>query len=387
MAKVIIAGGGIVGLATAYQLSRQGYEVTILDKESGPALHQTGRNSGVIHSGIYYKPGSAKARNCRAGRAQLLEFCDRHGVDYDLCGKVIVAREDFERPLMEELLNRADANGVDCELISRNRLTELEPHSGGVLAIHVRDAGIINYSRVCGVLLAETGGFVGNAKVTSVQERGGEVVVQTSAGDFVGDYFVNCAGLHSDRVCRSTGQSPGLKIVPFKGEYYKVVPEAEHLCRTLIYPVPDPRFPFLGVHLTRMIDGGVEVGPNAVLALGREAYGKTDFNLRDLLETLTYPGFLVLALKHAPMGLGEMWRSISKRAFVKELQKLCPEIREEHLVLAPSGIRAQALHWNGRLEDDFRILRQGRVVNVVNAPSPAATSSLAIGQEIASHIG
>lgn len=381
--RVVIAGGGIVGLATAYQLIRRGgYQVTVLEKEAEPALHQTGRNSGVIHSGVYYPPGSTKALNCRAGRAELLEFCQEHDLPYSLCGKVIVATEPAELPLLTELHRRGRANGVNCELIGQAALARIEPHAWGLRALWVEDAGIIDYRVVCAVLLRSGADFQGHTKVLSVSRVGSEVVVRSTRGEFACDYFVNCAGLHSDRVCRSTGQEPGLRIVPFKGEYFRLRESAQRLCRTLIYPVPDPAFPFLGVHLTSTIDGGVEVGPNAVLALGREAYQKGEVNTGDLLETLTYPGFMKLAVRHWRMGLGEMWRSYSKAAFTKALQRLCPDIQETDLIPAPCGIRAQALHRSGSLEGDFRIVRDGPVVNVLNAPSPAATSALAIGRQI-----
>lgn len=383
--RIIIVGGGIVGLATAYQLRQSHPEatITILEKELEPALHQTGRNSGVIHSGIYYKPGSAKALNCRAGRAELLEFCQTHAIPHQLCGKVIVACSPEELPRLDELHRRGQANGVDCRRIDPAELAEIEPHAQGIAALWVADAGIIDYRAVCSALRA---GFEGDlhchTEVVTIRS-GSSIVLETSSGTFEADWLINCAGLQSDRVCKLSGARPGLKIVPFKGEYYCLKPQAVHLCKTLIYPVPDPAFPFLGVHLTTMIGGGVEVGPNAVLALGREAYEKTDLNLADLAETLTYPGFLRLAAKHWRMGLGEVHRSLSKAAFVKALNRLCPALTEADLVAAPCGIRAQAVKADGSLEDDFNILRQGKIINVLNAPSPAATASLAIGKSIA----
>ena len=382
MTRVLIAGAGIVGLATAYHL--RAHSVTVIEKEAAPALHQTGRNSGVLHSGIYYKPGSAKALNCRRGKALMESFCDEHGIEYKLCGKVIVATSEDELGKLDALLERGLANGVDCCKIDRARLSELEPYAEGRAALHVPESGIVDYRLVSNRLLELSGArFVGNAEVLAIETRGDEVVVTTPRGEFVGDWLLNCCGLHCDRVTRLSGQDPGLRICPFKGEYYALKPEADRLCRGLIYPVPDPDFPFLGVHLTRMIYGGVECGPNAVLALGREAYGKLDMNVRDLLETVTYPGFLRLSLGSWRMGLGEMWRSISKAAFVKAVQRLCPELRSQDLVPCPAGIRAQAIHADGSLEDDFRIVRSGRVINVLNAPSPAATSCLAIGEHIA----
>lgn len=382
---IIVVGGGIVGLATAYRLtlSRADCRVTVLEKEGAIALHQSGRNSGVIHSGIYYKPGSAKALNCREGRVRLLEFCQEFAVPYELCGKVIVAVEQGELARLQALWERGRANGVDCRLIGVEELRELEPHAAGLQALHVPEAGIIDYGKVCQVLKNEIRGqIVTGVKVGRILVEGDGLLAETDQGDFRGDHLINCAGLHSDRVCGMAGGVPGVKIVPFKGEYFTLRASGEHLCRNLIYPVPDPEFPFLGVHLTRMISGGVEVGPNAVLALGREAYGKADVNLTDLLETLTYPGFLRLGLRHWRMGLGEMWRSLSKKAFVRALNRLCPALEENQLLPTTSGIRAQALYANGDLEDDFRILKLERSIHVLNAPSPAATASLAIGDAV-----
>lgn len=378
-----------MGLATAYKLRKMepDAEITVLEKEQAIALHQTGRNSGVIHSGIYYTPGSAKAVNCRRGRAELLEFCQQFEVPYELCGKVIVATSQEELPRLADLYERGRANGVNCRPITADELEEVEPHAFGVEALLVPDAGIVDYRAMCRVLAREFGGrLVTGATVLELRQDGERMVVETSEGAFRGDRVVNCAGLFCDRVCRLDGGRPDLKIVPFKGEYYKVRAEAEHLCKHLIYPVPDPRFPFLGVHLTRMISGGIEVGPNAVLALGREAYEKADLNLTDLLETVTYPGFLKLSVRHWRMGLGEMSRSFFKSAFVKALNRLCPELREEHLLPAASGIRAQALRPDGSLEDDFQFHQTGQTCHVLNAPSPAATASLAIGETIAERV-
>ena len=386
---IIVVGGGIVGLATAYRLTqtRADCRVTVLEKEGGIALHQTGRNSGVIHSGIYYKPGSAKAVNCREGRARLLEFCQEFEVPYELCGKVIVAVEPGELARLQALWERGRANGVDCRMIGAEELKELEPHAAGLQALHVPEAGIVDYGKVCQVLRGQIRGeVVTGVKVGRILVEGDNLVTETDRGDFRGDILINCAGLHSDRVCRMAGGVPPVKIVPFKGEYFSLRASAGHLCRNLIYPVPDPAFPFLGVHLTRMISGGVEVGPNAVLALGREAYEKADVNLRDLMETLSYPGFLRLGLRHWRMGLGEMWRCVSKKAFVRALNRLCPALEESHLLPTTSGIRAQALHPNGELEDDFRILKLERSIHVLNAPSPAATACLAIGEVVSREV-
>jgi len=393
---VAIIGAGIIGLATAYRLLERfpGTRVVLLEKEDGIARHQTGHNSGVIHSGIYYKPGSLRAVNCREGKKALEAFCEAECVPYDICGKVIVAVDESEIPRMENIYERGQANGVRCEMIEAERLKELEPHVAGVKAIHVPESGIVDFVAVCEKLAEKvrTGGgeILTQAKVTGVRSSdGGEpgpsatgdrVIVHSTQGDVEAKYLVNCAGLHSDRVAKLTGQNPPAKIVPFRGEYYELKPEMHHLCRNLIYPVPDPAFPFLGVHFTRMIHGGVECGPNAVLAFAREGYTKWTVNVRDFVESLTYPGFLRLALKYWKTGLSEMWRSFSKRAFVKALQRLMPEIRSEHLSAAPAGVRAQALERSGQLMDDFLILEGERIVNVCNAPSPAATASLNIGK-------
>jgi len=387
-ADVAIIGGGIVGLATGYVLTRQfpDKKIVLLEKEAGLAEHQTGRNSGVIHSGIYYKPGSLKAVNCREGRKALIQFCEQESVAHEICGKVIVALEERELPALERIYERGQANGVKCEVIGPERLRELEPHSAGIRAIHVPEAGIVDYKGVSRRLAAHIeragGTILTNARVTAITPNSDATIVVSQAGDVAAKYVVNCAGLYCDRVTEMSGVKPEAKIVPFRGEYYELVPEAEHLCRNLIYPVPDPAFPFLGVHFTRMAVGGVECGPNAVLAFAREGYHLSDVNLRDLAESLTYPGFLRMAARNWKMGMGELWRSISKAAFVKSLMRLVPEIRAEHLHPSPAGVRAQALSRDGSLVDDFAIQESDRVVNVLNAPSPAATASLNIGRLI-----
>jgi L-2-hydroxyglutarate oxidase len=389
MPQLIVIGGGIVGLATAYRFQQRlpGRDVLVLEKEHELAAHQTGRNSGVLHSGIYYKPGSLKAENCREGKRQMEDFCRAEGVPFETCGKVIVATMEEELPRLTDIYNRGQANGVECEMIDAGRLRELEPHAAGLQAIHVPRAGIVDYSVVCERLaerVRQSGGEIRTGvRATGFRRTaGGEIVVETSAGEFAARQAVNCAGLHSDRVARLSGQAPQVQIVPFRGEYFELAPEARSLVRTLIYPVPDPAFPFLGVHFTKMIGGGVECGPNAVLAFGREAYLKTDLNIRDLAETLSYPGFLRLAAKYWRMGAGEMWRSLSKQAFVRALQRLVPEICSEHLHPIPAGIRAQTVARDGSMVDDFLIETTDRVVNVLNAPSPAATASLRIGEKI-----
>jgi L-2-hydroxyglutarate oxidase len=387
-ADVAIIGGGILGLATAYQITRNhvGRRVVVVEKEPELAHHQTGHNSGVLHSGIYYKPGSLKAENCRAGKKAMEEFCATEGIAFEICGKVIVAVDDAELPALERIYERGRANGVNCALIERGRLAELEPHASGVRAIHVPEAGIVDYRQVCERLAERVrereGEVLTKARVIAMQRNGEHVTLITTIGDVTARLVVNCAGLHCDRITARSGQTPAAKIIPFRGEYYEVRPDAHYLCKNLIYPVPDPNFPFLGVHFTRMIGGGVECGPNAVLAFAREGYRKRDVNLADLAESLGYKGFRIMAAKYWRAGLGEIWRSLSKAAFVKALKRLVPEIRAEHLEPAPAGVRAQAVTPDGALVDDFLIQESDRVINVGNAPSPAATASLNIGKLI-----
>jgi L-2-hydroxyglutarate oxidase len=385
---IAIVGGGIIGLATAYQITQRhpNQRVVILEKEDSVGAHQTGHNSGVLHSGIYYQPGSLRAQNCRLGKEAMESFCEAEGIPYDRCGKVIVAVSEDEIPRLERIYERGQENGVKCEIIGVERLKELEPHSAGIQAIHVPEAGIVNYRRVCErlaeIVREHDGEVICNARVTRFEHDNGSVVIHNKQGEVSANYVVNCCGLQSDRVSKLSGYKPEAKILPFRGEFYELKPDAQHLCRNLIYPVPNPAFPFLGVHFTRMIDGGVECGPNAVLAFAREGYRKTDVNLRDLAETLTYFGFLRLAAKYWRIGAGEMWRSFSKAAFVKALQRLMPEIRSDNLIPARAGVRAQAVASNGSIIDDFVIQGSGRIVNVNNAPSPAATSALNIGNLI-----
>lgn len=387
-ANVAIVGGGIVGLATAWQLVERypNLRVVVLEKEATVGAHQTGHNSGVLHSGIYYKPGSLRAVNCRAGKLAMQEFCAANGVPYDICGKVIVAVNDAEVPRLMNIFERGQQNGINCALIGPERLKELEPHAAGVKAVHVPEAGIVNYrvaAEKMAELIAKRGSEVRrSARVQGVKESGSEIVVESTAGTVRADYLVTCSGLQSDRVAKLTGIQPEAQIVPFRGEYYELKPEAEYLVKNLIYPVPDPAFPFLGVHFTRMIEGGIECGPNAVLAFAREGYKKTDVCMKDLWETLSFRGFRSMAFKYWRMGLGEMWRSWSKAAFVRALQHLLPDVRSEHLVPARAGVRAMAVAPDGAMVDDFVIQPKGRVVNVLNAPSPAATSSLNIGKLI-----
>lgn len=391
-ADVAIVGGGIVGLATAYRIGERwpDLRIVLLEKENELATHQTGHNSGVLHSGIYYRPGSLRAINCRDGKFAMQEFCERENIPIDICGKVIVAVDEAERSRLQAIYERGQANAIRCEIIGRERLCELEPHTAGIEAIHVPEAGILDYRQVSlrlGEIIAERGGELRlGARVDGIRRAGDEIVVSSSTGEVVAHSVVTCAGLHADRVTRLTGQKPSSPILPFRGEYFELRSEAEHLCRNLIYPVPDPSFPFLGVHFTRMIHGGVECGPNAVLAFAREGYTNTTVNVRDLVESLKYRGFQRLAARHWRTGLGELWRSFSKRAFVKALQRLIPSIAAEDLTPAPAGVRAMALGKDGQLVDDFVIQESDRVVNVLNAPSPAATASLNIARLVAERL-
>lgn len=387
---LLIIGGGIVGLATARSLlqSRPQTHLVVLEKERSLAQHQTGRNSGVIHSGLYYRPGSLKAKTCRQGYDQLLAFCQTEGVAHDICGKVVVATRTEELPRLEDLYNRGIANGLEgLHFLSPEQIREIEPHCVGLQGLRVPQTGIVDY-RAVAEKYAEKLAIAGAEVVTGerveriIPELAG-VTVETNRGRWWAKTVVVCGGLQSDRLARQTEPNLPLRIVPFRGEYYELKPEAQGMIRHLIYPVPDPAFPFLGVHFTRMIGGGVECGPNAVLALGREAYHKTDVNLLDAWETLTWPGFQRVALKYWRSGLGEMYRSLSKGAFVRALQQLVPDIRAEHLSQGGAGIRAQACDLHGQLLDDFDLRGHDRVLHVCNAPSPAATASLAIGQILA----
>ena len=385
---IIIIGGGIVGLATAYQftLHYPRLKITLLEKEPNLAIHQTGHNSGVLHTGIYYKPGSLKAINCRQGKTSMEEFCLKEGIDFEICGKVIVAVSENELSALETIYQRGRTNGVLCEMICAEKLHELEPHVAGIKALHVPEAGIVNYGKVCEKFYEHISQQEGNeiicsAKVTAIRQNSKSILVKTEKEEHECRYVVNCGGLYSDKITAMT-QNPDSKIVPFRGEYYKVRQEKHHLCRNLIYPAPNPDFPFLGVHFTRMIDGSLECGPNAVLAFAREGYTLNTVNFSELAEILSYSGFIKLALKYWRAGAGEMWRSFSKVAFVNALQRLIPEITQEDLVEAPAGIRAQAVLPNGMLVDDFLIQENKNMINVVNAPSPAATSSLNIGKHI-----
>jgi L-2-hydroxyglutarate oxidase len=385
----LIVGGGIVGLATALQLQKQkpGLKLALLEKESELARHQTGNNSGVIHSGIYYKPGSLKAQNCIRGYDLLLAFCRQHDVPFELCGKVIVATEQHELPLLENLYQRGLQNGLgEIRRITADDIREYEPYVTGLAGIHVPYTGIVDYKRVAekyGELIRAQGGEIHlNVCVSDLREKSDGLEVITPGRTFETNLLINCAGLYSDKIAALSFPQLNVRIVPFRGEYYKLRPEKEYLVRTLVYPVPDPNFPFLGVHFTRMAKGGVEAGPNAVLAFSREGYKKSNINLRELGETLMWPGFQKVAAKYWRTGLGEMYRSFSKAAFTRALQKLIPEIQESDLMEGGAGVRAQACDREGGLVDDFLILEGKNVINVCNAPSPAATSSLAIGETV-----
>jgi L-2-hydroxyglutarate oxidase len=388
----VVIGGGIVGLSTARALleRRPGARLVVLEKEEGWARHQTGHNSGVIHSGIYYKPGSYKARFCREGARALVEFCRERGIEYEICGKVIVATEQDEMPLLDNLYERGLENGLEVEKIGPEGLEEIEPHARGLAAIKVPSTGIVDFTKVAEAFAAhveEKGGELRRGtEVENVSETGRAVVVRTSRGAFRARTLVNCAGLHSDRVARLCGVETETKIVPFRGEYYELRPERRYLVKNLIYPVPNPNFPFLGVHFTRSVEGMVEAGPNAVLGLAREGYKKTDVDLGDLVEELSYPGLWRLARKNWRVGVGEIHRSFSKKAFVRGLKRLVPEVEEEDLVPISAGVRAQAISKDGALVDDFLIAEGRNSVHVLNAPSPAATASIPIGEEIAGRI-
>lgn len=383
-----VIGGGIVGLSVALALTDRfpGLDVRVLDKEATLAHHQTGHNSGVLHSGLYYAPGSLKARLAVRGRREMVAFCEQHGISHDVCGKVVVATRPEELPVLDELHERGIANGVANTRLGPEELHEHEPHASGLAALHVPSTGIVDFVAVCETmarLIEERGGEIRlGTRVEAIGATGRGLRVRTSAGDLLPRLVVNCGGLQSDRVARTAGADPGMQIVPFRGEYYKLVPERSHLVRQLIYPVPDPSFPFLGVHFTRMIHGGVEVGPNAVLALAREGYRWREIDLGDLLETLRYSGFRKLARKYWRTGLGEMWRSVSKAGFVRALQRLVPDVGPADLERVPAGVRAQALRPDGGLVDDFAIVDSGPIVHVLNAPSPAATASLPIGASV-----
>jgi L-2-hydroxyglutarate oxidase len=388
----VIIGGGIVGLATAMQLAQRepNSRILLLEKENDFAAHQTGNNSGVIHSGIYYKPGSFKAKFARDGCHSMVEFCRQHEIPHEVCGKVIVATKQEELPQLEDLYQRGLKNGIPCAKISSQEVKAIEPHVSCIAGIRVNTTGIADFKKVCqkyAEIVRDRGGDLQlNTKVTNLKETSEGYAIETNRGDFEGRFIINCAGLHSDRVAKLGGADPQAKIVPFRGEYYELKPEKRYLVKNLIYPVPNPNFPFLGVHFTRMINGSIHAGPNAVLGFKREGYKKTDVDLCDLAESLTYPGLWKLAAQYGAIGVGEMIRSWSKTAFVRSLQRLIPEVEAEDVIPTHAGVRAQALMPNGKLVDDFLIVDGRNALHVCNAPSPAATASLEIGKAIADRV-
>ncbi len=388
--NVAIAGGGIIGLATAYRLTQHfpRLRVTVLEKEDAVGRHQTGHNSGVLHCGLYYKPGSVKARMAVEGIRQMVAFCAENGIRHEMCGKLVVAADAAEVPRLRALEERGRANGLEgLRWLTRDEMREFEPHVGGVAALRVPQEGIVDYAEVCAALvrkLEERGARVAlRARVTRLERRAGGWIAHTTAGDFEAAFLINCAGLQCDRVAELAGERRDMRILPFRGEYYRIKSQRQSLVRNLIYPVPDPRFPFLGVHFTRLIHGGIEAGPNAVLAFAREGYRKRDFNLRDLWDALSYPGLWRFLRRYPSMAWFELRRSFSRDLFCRSLQRLVPEIQPEDLEPGGSGVRAQAIAPGGELEQDFRLIARPDALHVLNAPSPGATASLAIGDEIA----
>ena len=386
---VLVIGGGVVGLGVALEIIRRfpRQKLLLIEKENRVAAHQSSHNSGVIHSGVYYKPGSLKAKLCVSGAAAMIEFCRDHEVPHNVCGKVIVATNAEEIPGLEELRRRGEANGLaGLRLIGPEELSEIEPHAKGVRALVVPSTGTTDYNLVCQkyaeLIIANGGTVVTNARALAIKRSTAETVVETPLGAFSTNVLINCAGLHSDRISQLAGDEPSVRIIPFRGEYYDLVPEQTFLVRALIYPVPDPRFPFLGVHFTRRITGKVDAGPNAVVALAREGYRHSDLSLRDVGSSIGFPGFWRMARRHWRNGLAEWHRSLSKSAFVRALQAMLPEITERDLVPGGSGVRAQALKPDGALVDDFQFVPSGKVLHVLNVPSPAATASLMIGKTI-----
>ena len=385
---VAMIGAGIVGLATARELhSRQpGLRIALLDKESSPGQHQSSHNSGVLHAGVYYKPGSLKARLCVAGKVQMEKFAEEHDIRVDRCGKLIVALDEKELAPLAELEARGRANGVPgLRILGPEELREVEPHAAGIRALHSPGTGIIDFGQVVHALAADLRAdgveLLMGHEVLGIQRRGESSVLLTSKGEVTARRVLSCAGLHSDKVAGMSGPAP-VQIVPFRGDYYSLRPEARYLCRGLIYPVPDPSLPFLGVHFTKRVDGAVWAGPNAVLATAREGYRRRDVNWTDLVETLRYPGFRNLARRYWKTGAQEVWRDVSKRAFVRQLQRYVPEVSADQLVFGPSGVRAQALEPDGAMVDDFRMASSAEAMHVLNAPSPAATASLAIARHL-----
>jgi L-2-hydroxyglutarate oxidase len=388
--QVIVAGAGIVGLATAFELTRRGRSVTVLEKESRPGQHQTGNNSGVIHSGLYYRPGSLKALLGTAGATSMRRFAADNGVSVDICGKLVVATELSQLPALQELYRRGQANGVPCRMISAEKAKEYEPYVSAVSAVRVESTGIVDFRGVCDALRGHVEQARGeirlNQRIVGIASNSDAVTVTTKTEEFRADQFVNCAGLHSDRLARLAGLDPDVRIIPFRGEYYELTPEASYLVKGLIYPVPDPSFPFLGVHLTRMINGSIHAGPNAIFALAREGYSRLKINPRDVADSLRWPGLWRLGKRYWRTGVEEAARSLSKKRFLASLRELVPDLPDDCLLPAHAGVRAQALHRDGRLFDDFYYQRAPRQVHVLNAPSPAATASLEIAKRIADEL-
>lgn len=390
ISHVVVIGAGIVGLATAREFAARGHRVTVLEKEAGVAAHQTGNNSGVIHSGLYYAPGSLKARFAAAGAQSMRSFAAEHGVTVDVCGKLVVATHESQLGRLRDLHARGVANGVPCRMISAGEARDYEPHVRAVAALRVETTGIVDYRGVCetlrGLIEADGGAIRFGQRVTGIRDTGSGVIVTTDADEIAADLLVNCAGLHSDRIARLAGLRPDVRIVPFRGEYFTLTRDAEHLVRGLIYPVPDPAFPFLGVHLTRMFDGTVHAGPNAVLALAREGYTWGDVDPRDVADSALWPGLWRLGGKYWRTGIDEVRRSLSKRRFTASLNELIPDLAADQLRPTHAGVRAQAIRRDGSMVDDFHIERGPRQVHVLNAPSPAATAALEIGRSIADEL-
>ncbi len=391
--RIVIVGGGIVGLATAHELLRlqPGATVTVLEKELGVGRHQSGHNSGVLHAGLYYKPGSQKARLAVSGLHRMVEFCQQHGIAHEICGKLVVAVDETELVRLQNLLERGQQNGLQgLQWLKPEQMREIEPHAAGIAAIRVPQEGIVDYPRVCEVLQAEiakiSGRVVTGAKVTAIFPESAGWRIESTSGDFAADFLINCAGLHSDRISALAGEQREARIIPFRGEYYQLKKERQFLVRNLIYPVPDPQFPFLGVHFTRLIHGGIEAGPNAVLAFAREGYRKTDLNAADLWDALSFGGLWRFLGRHKRMSWDELKRSFSRQLFCESLQRLVPEIREDDLEPGGAGVRAQAMSPAGELIQDFHLVQRLNALHVLNAPSPAATASLAIGEQIASMV-
>ena len=388
--KLIVVGGGIVGLATAYRLGQKFPDagITVLEKEPAVGRHQSGNNSGVLHAGLYYKPGSAKALLAVNGIRQMIAFCQQHQIPHEICGKLVVATAQEELPRLHDLLDRGQRNGLTgLQLLNADQMREVEPHVAGIAAIRVPEEGIVDYPRVCQVLATQINGqVIPNARVRALRQTPGGWVAVTTAGDYEGDFLINCAGLHCDRVSQMAGIPRDLRIIPFRGEYFKIKAARQHLVRNLIYPVPDPKFPFLGVHFTRLIHGGVEAGPNAVLAFAREGYKKWDINPADLFDALSYRGLWAFLRRYPRMCFDELRRSFSKELFCHSLQRLVPEIQVEDLEPGGAGVRAQAISPNGETVQDFHIVHRANSVHVLNAPSPGATAALAIGDTIAAQV-